>query len=430
MPESFSFLLIEDNTLMLLAALALIARLVGFIFTKSNRIISFKLNVLLNKQPWLSAIFIIASIIGMSFVPDVSWLANDNIHRLIINALDILKSIASVGLFLGEARAVYGWLKDLTLQRPILKDLLPYIKNSLYVFGVILALPFLIPNFLKDPTLNLIINKMTLVLSIWVLAWLIMEFITALEKTTLLRFRQGLTSDFRARRIYTQARLFKRIAMIVVTVLALAMTLMTFDGIREVGMSILASAGLATVVLGFAAQKTLGNLFAGIQIAITQPIRINDTVTLENELGTVEEISLTYVVIRIWDLRRLIVPINYFLEKPFQNLTRTSTDLLCPIWFYADYSLPIEVVRKKFMEILTASSYWDQKVATLQVTDAQENTIKVRALASAKDSSSSWNLRCEILEKLIGFITEHYPQSLPHLRNVNIINAPQGYAKY
>jgi small-conductance mechanosensitive channel len=422
MPNTMSFLLMKDNILILLAFLVIGAKLAGLLFftARHHKKGPMELHVLLAKQPWIFATLILASIIAAALLTNTALLPSDSqLYLLSINILDILRSIASVGLFLGEARAIYSWLSSITPNRPILEALLPYSKNSLYLLAMILALPFLVPDFLKNPSLDFIINKMSIVLGIWVLAWLVMQLIVALEKTTLDRFHQNLSNDFRARRIYTQARVFKRIAMFIVSILAIAMTLMAFDSIREVGMSILASAGLATVVLGFAAQKTLGNLFAGIQIAITQPIRINDTVTLENELGTVEEISLTYVVVRIWDLRRLIVPINYFLEKPFQNLTRTSTNLLCPILFFADYSLPIDTIRKKFMEILKASKFWDQQVATLQVTDVQENMIKVRALASAKDSASSWNLRCEILEKLIAFINQHYPQSLPRIRNVN-----------
>lgn len=142
---------------------------------------------------------------------------------------------------------------------------------------------------------------------------------------------------------------------------------------------------------------------------------------IENELGTVEEISLSHVVLRIWDLRRLIIPINYFIEKPFQNLTRTSTNLLCPIFLYADYNLPIEPVRQEFKRILQLSAFWDGNVANLQVVEAQGNVIKIRALASAKDSGSSWDLKCEVLEKLIAYIVEHHSESLPKLRNSLVV---------
>jgi small-conductance mechanosensitive channel len=420
MSGSAVFFAVNDNVLTVFALLILIAKVVGLAIYKGKHghTNGLKITLLLCKQPWLPALIIIACMIADVMI--AKYLLSDlNVTMCILldNTLDIASSVASLWLFLGEARAIYVWLMGIADNKPLLQDLLPYIKKNLYFIGIILALPFVVPDFLASKPINYLTNKLTSVLVIWSLAWLIIQIIAALEKVTMQRFNRSLAEDFHARRIYTQARVFKRIAVILIFILASAMTAMIFDSIRQIGTSILASAGVATLVMGFAAQKTLGNLFAGMQIAITQPIRINDTVVLEGEQGTVEEISLTYVVIRIWDLRRLIVPINYFLEKPFQNLTRNSANLLCPIVFFADYSLPIEPVRQKFMELVRASNFWDKQVASFQVTDAQEGNIKVRALASARDSSNSWNLRCEVLEKLIAYIVENYPHSLPRIRN-------------
>ena len=192
--------------------------------------------------------------------------------------------------------------------------------------------------------------------------------------------------------------------------------LMTFDRVRSLGAAILASAGIFGIVIGVAAQKTIGTFIAGFQIAITQPIRIDDVVVVENEWGRVEEITLTYVVIKIWDQRRLVVPITFFIEKPFQNWTRVSADLLGTVFIYVDYTIPVEAVREELRRILDKSHFWDKKVSGLEVTNTTERTVELRALVSAADSSNLWNLRCEVREKLIAFIQKNYPSSLPKLR--------------
>lgn len=219
-----------------------------------------------------------------------------------------------------------------------------------------------------------------------------------------------------ARAAHTQVRAFGNIARFAVWLLAVAFVLMTFESVRRIGLSLLASAGLAGVVLGFAAQKSIATVFAGIQIALTQPIRIDDVVIVEGEWGRIEEIRLTYVVVRIWDLRRLVVPITYFIEHPFQNWTRTSADILGVVTIHVDYSLPVDEVRAEFRRILEASPLWDGKVCSLQVTEAYERTMLIRPLCSAKNSSAAWDLRCEVREKLIAFIRERYPECLPRMR--------------
>ena len=178
----------------------------------------------------------------------------------------------------------------------------------------------------------------------------------------------------------------------------------------------LASAGVAGIVIGFAAQKSLATLLAGFQIALTQPIRIDDVVIVEGEWGRIEEITLTYVVVRIWDLRRLIVPITYFIEQPFQNWTRVSADILGTVFLYVDYNVPVDAVRKELTRLLEASPLWDRKVNVLQVTDSKEGTVELRALASASDAGRAFDLRCDVREKLVAFIQQNYPESLPRLR--------------
>jgi small-conductance mechanosensitive channel len=203
---------------------------------------------------------------------------------------------------------------------------------------------------------------------------------------------------------------------VLIIFLTFTAVLLTFDRVREIGFSLLASAGVVGIILGFAAQRSLATLFAGIQIALTQPIRIDDVVIVENEWGWIEEITLTYVVVKIWDQRRLVVPITYFIEKPFQNWTRKTAELLGSVYLYADYRLPVSEIRQELQKILQAAPQWDQRVGVLQVTDASERTIQLRALMSAADSPQAWELRCHVREKLVEFMQLHYPASLPQVR--------------
>jgi small-conductance mechanosensitive channel len=194
---------------------------------------------------------------------------------------------------------------------------------------------------------------------------------------------------------------------------------MLFDPVRQFGTSILASAGIAGIVIGFAAQRTLGNVLAGIQIALAQPLLIDDIVVVEGEFGQVEEITLTYVTVRTWDLRRMILPITYFVEKPFQNWSRVTTDLLGAVILYLDYQAPIGELRKELKRLVEKHPKWDRKVCGLQVTDTKQNTIEVRALVSAVDSGKVFDLRCDVREGLIEFLCCNYPESLPRQRSVN-----------
>jgi small-conductance mechanosensitive channel len=219
-----------------------------------------------------------------------------------------------------------------------------------------------------------------------------------------------------ARSGFTQIQGFRNIAGFVIAVLTVGVALLSFDSVRQVGASLLASAGVAGIVLGFAAQRSIAALIAGITLAIAQPIRINDAVVLEGEWGTIEEITLTYVVVRIWDLRRLVVPVNYFLEKPFQNWTRTSTSILATALLYVDYSVPLDVLRTELERVLKGSPFWDGKDWALEMTDTTERCVVLRSAMSAADAGTAWKLRCEVREKLVEFLQRDYPQALPRLR--------------
>ena len=248
------------------------------------------------------------------------------------------------------------------------------------------------------------------------IAWLIVRTTYVLDDIVLSLYRIDEKDNLQARKIHTQLQIFKRIVIVVVSILALATMLLTFEKVRQLGTGILASAGIVGIVVGLSAQRTIGTILAGLQIAITQPIRIDDVVIVENEWGRIEEITFTYVVVRIWDLRRLVLPISYFIEKPFQNWTRVTADILGTVFIYVDYTVPVQPIREELHRILKGSSYWNGNAWGLQVTNSTDRAVELRALMSASDASSGWNLRCEVREKLIEFIQKNYPDGLPKVR--------------
>ncbi len=230
------------------------------------------------------------------------------------------------------------------------------------------------------------------------------------------RYTVDVKDNLRARQVQTQLRVIHRVVAAVIIGVTLAVMLTTFEQVKEVGVSLLASAGVLGIILGFAAQRSVATLLAGVQIALTQPIRLDDVVIVEGEWGWIEEITLTYVVVRIWDQRRLIVPIQQFIEKPFQNWTRVSADILGTVYIYADYTLPVSGLRTELERIVRESSDWDERVVNMQVTGAGDQTVEIRALMSAADSPAAWNLRCRVREQLIEYLQREHPRSLPRTR--------------
>lgn len=246
--------------------------------------------------------------------------------------------------------------------------------------------------------------------------WLFVRASHAVEDVIFARADTSVSDNLEARRIRTRVGLLRQMLTAAVTVVGLGMVLLLHPGFRALGTGLLASAGIAGIVIGIAAQAPIRNLLAGVQVALTQPFRVDDVVIVENEWGQIEEITLTYVVVRIWDQRRLVLPIGYFLEKPFQNWTRTSADILGTALLHVDYTAPVDAIRAKVAEIAAASPHWDGRVCGLQVTELRERTMELRALVSAADASAAWDLRCEVREKLIGFLREHHPDCLPRTR--------------
>lgn len=261
-----------------------------------------------------------------------------------------------------------------------------------------------------------IVHHVLLICLIAVIAWMAESAIHIWTSVYLRRFKLDAEDNLLARKHVTQSRILQRIASFLIGVIAVAAALMTFDAVRQYGISLLASAGAAGVVAGLALQPVLKNLFAGIQLAITQPIRMDDALLVEGEWGKVEEITSTYVVVRIWDWRRLILPLSYFIEKPFQNWTRESAALIGTVMIYLDYGVPVSAIRNKVEEIAAASKLWDHQVVNVAVTDFKERTMEIRILVSASNSGRTFDLRCEVREKLIDFIQREYPEALPLTR--------------
>ena len=248
------------------------------------------------------------------------------------------------------------------------------------------------------------------------LAWLAILLIEVTSDVMTVRYRVDVADNLMARRVQTQFQMVHRIAVILVSVVALSLGLMTFPEIKHIGVSLLASAGVASLVIGMAMKDALANLIAGVQIAFAQPFRIGDAVVIEGEWGWIEEIGMIYVVVRCWDLRRLVLPLSYFMTNSFQNWTRTSADLLAYSYIYTDYTTPVEAVRQELKRILESTPLWSGKVCVLQVSDMDHYTLQLRALMDARNGGDAWDLRCLVRERLIEFLQKNCPGSLPRYR--------------
>ncbi|HEY7114381.1 MAG TPA: mechanosensitive ion channel domain-containing protein [Thermoanaerobaculia bacterium] len=247
-------------------------------------------------------------------------------------------------------------------------------------------------------------------------AWLSIALTGVADDVVASRFDVAAADNLAARQAMTRMQVFRRTIIVIVSLVAAALMLMTFPPIRRLGASLLASAGVAGILVGLAARETLSNLLAGLQIAFSEPIRLDDVVVVEGEWGHIEEIRMTYVVVRIWDERRLIVPLAHFLQRPFENWTRKKANLLGTVLVYADYGVPFDDVRRELHRVLRATDLWDGRVWNLQVTGASERAVELRALMSARDAPTAWDLRCYVREKLIEFLDRRHPRALPRLR--------------
>jgi small-conductance mechanosensitive channel len=260
------------------------------------------------------------------------------------------------------------------------------------------------------------VRHLLVVTTIAAVSWLATAVLFLVEDAALRHVRVDMTDNRRARKVQTQLTALRRLTAVVVTLVAASAIFMTFDALRTYGASILASAGVAGVIAGLAAQTTLANVFAGLQLVFTDALRIDDVVVVEEEWGRVEELTLTYVVVNLWDERRLVLPATYFTTTPFQNWTRSESRVIGAVVLYLDHSTPIPELRAEAQRIIEKNPLWDRRDWTLQVVDTTEHSIVVRVLASAADSASAWDLRCDVREHLLGWLRDNHPNSLPRLR--------------
>ena len=306
------------------------------------------------------------------------------------------------------------------VRRPLLYALLTPLEGPYRLALVLLALNIAVVVAPIEATLGLVLSGVLRLCFIGLVGWMVLAAINIAADFYLQRFNIESEDNLLARKQVTQVRVLKGVVNTLIVVVTLAVALMSFEAVRQFGVSLFASAGVAGLVVGLAARPVLANLIAGVQLAITQPIRLEDTVVIENEMGFIEEITSTYVVVRLWDWRRLVVPLSYFMEKPFQNWTRETGALIGTVMIAADYTVPLEAVRAKLDEIVKASPLWDGRVLKLQVWEANAEGLQLRVLASARTASAVSDLRCEVREKLIAFLAREYPQALPHARQQTV----------
>lgn len=335
-------------------------------------------------------------------------------------APDSIASALILGLAAAVAlafhRAIVAGVRHLLRDRPYLRMFLSRTRALSRMALLLLALGLATPAARLPPDVETTVLHLLLLAVIGLVGWAVVTAIGMASEVYLLRFRLDVEDNLLARKHVTQIRILRRALDTLVIVVAASAALMTFEPVRQYGVSLFASAGVAGLVVGLAARPMLSNLIAGVQLAMTQPIRIDDVVVVEGEFGWVEEITATYVVIRLWDWRRLVVPLTYFIEKPFQNWTREGAAVIGAVYLHLDYEAPVEAIRAKAEEIASASKLWNGQVVNVQVSEARTETIEVRVLITANSAPATWDLRCEMREKLIAFLRTEHPSALPRRR--------------
>ena len=348
---------------------------------------------------------------------DIEGIAQAAGHWLPDWAVTLLLVTVGIALGLLVHRFLFGLLTQVVASRDLFwRSLVARTRRPLR-FGIVLA--FLVFATRAAPlgvTAEFWTGRALLIGFIVLIAWTVRTTLHIWVTVYLRKFKLDAEDNLLARKHVTQSRIMMRVANALILLVAAAAVLMTFDAVRQYGISLLAAGGAAGIVVGLALQPVLKNLIAGIQLAITQPIRIDDALIVEGEWGNVEEISATYVVIKIWDWRRLIVPLGYFIDNPFQNWTRESASLIGAVTIYLDHTADIERLRGEATRIVEASRLWDRNVFVVQVTDFRERVMEVRILASARSSPIAFDLRCELREKLVAWLQREMPGALPRTR--------------
>ncbi|MGW0749014.1 mechanosensitive ion channel family protein [Streptomyces sp. NPDC002587] len=333
----------------------------------------------------------------------------------------VLRPVTVVGGAL-VVTLIAGWLLDLLLRRADARHpetpLWGLLRRCRLPFQVVLCTSLLrgayrTAGVLPDHAFA-VGRTLTLVL-IASVAWLAVRIATAAVDSTYARYAAVTQDDARVRRVRTQVTLIQRVVTAVVVVVAAAAMLLTFPPMRTFGASMLASAGVLGIVAGIAAQSSLGNLFAGLQIAFGDTVRIGDTVVVDREWGKVEEITLTFLTVRTWDERRITMPVSYFTSKPYENWSRGGAQMTGTVFWHLDHSAPVELMRERLQDILRDIPEWDGRGSGLAVTDTTPHTVQVRAVVTAKDADDLWTVRCAVRERLIAWLVTHHPYALPRI---------------
>jgi small-conductance mechanosensitive channel len=331
-----------------------------------------------------------------------------------MTALLAVAGAAAVAIVFVEI--VHWLMKRLGRRSPLAADLARTMHRPFQATVVLVAVQQAVRIWAGDfPGRSGVVHALVL-LCIAAAAWLVGATLLVLEDMALARWRTDVPDNLKSRRIKTQVVMLRRVTVAAIVVITSGVMLMTFPDIRALGASVLASAGVISVVAALAAQSTLGNVFAGLQLAFSDAIRVDDVVVVEQEWGRIEEITLTYVVVQIWDDRRLILPTSYFTTKPFQNWTRTSSAVLGTAEIDVDWATPVEPVRAELQRVCEESDLWNAKVCVLQVTEATDGRIRLRALVSADDAAALWDLRCLVRERLVAWIWQHQRTAVPRMR--------------
>jgi small-conductance mechanosensitive channel len=342
--------------------------------------------------------------------------------KQILDALSYIPDwVAGVGILIigtGLALAVYAIASKTILavtqaQGSFVRTVFLRIRRLLCITLILIASSLAIQLPLFSDQFASVVSRLISTCVIGLLGWAAMIAVDVASTFYLQRFSIQTTDDLQARKHSTQIRVLRRIINVLILVISLGAALMSFGPVRQFGISLFASAGAAGLVVGLAARPVLSNLIAGIQLAMTQPIRIKDAVIVEGEWGWVDEITSTYVVVKLWDWRRLIVPLSYFMEKPFQNWTRETGEIIGTVYLTVDYRVPVQQMRSKLEQIVRGSSLWNRKVVNLQVTDFKDAAVELRMLVSANTSPEAWDLRCEVREKILQYLQGEYPEALP-----------------
>ena len=326
--------------------------------------------------------------------------------------------IVAIVLALGVHRIVFTAAARVLnrAKRPVANSVLQHSNQPAKALFAILAVFLVLPSLPIPLEMKNSLERMLALTFTGAMGWLAFKLTWVIKDVVTTKYDLTAADNLLAREVMTRVGVMQRILAASILVITACLILMSIPSIRQIGVTLFASAGIAGIVAGLAARPALTNLIAGIQLALTQPIRIDDVVIVEGEWGWIEEIRVTFVVVRIWDLRRLVVPLSYFIERPFQNWTRKTADILGTVFLYVDYSVPVQRVREELHALLQMNALWDGKVWGLQVTNATDRVIELRALMGARNSGEAWDLRCQIREQLIAFLHEEFPGSLPRLR--------------